>query len=741
MKRLFVIVLSLVICGAYLSGQAVFPENGMLYIDTVVPRIDITIHPDTLQWLYDNPESDIEYHAKFVFNNGIVNDTIEPVGFRLRGNTSRYSQKKSFKVSFNTFTSGGKYYGVEKLNLNGEHNDPSIIRSKVMWDILRKWGIPAPRANHVRLYINGNYHGLYINVEHIDEEFVLSRFGNNDGNLYKCLYPADLNFLGTDQEAYKLLSGDRRVYELKINEEGDDYSDLAEFITVLNSSSDLNLVCNLNGVFNTYDYLKVIAADIFCGNWDGYIYNKNNYYLYHNTESGKMEYIPYDLDNTFGIDWFGVDWSSINMYEWQPGDGEVRPLYNRIINNPVLRNQFTWYAGLMLNSVFDIDSLINSIDYRREMIAPYVVDDPYYPLDYGYSYSDFLSSYNDATGAHVKSGLYPFIISRSISMKDQIESGTMMPVIKYIAYQKLPENMVGIRATVDAREKPLEVSVLFSLDDGPFTESSMNSTGDGAYLSVISGIYPDTKLEYQIRVVDFIGQEVILPCEPSILLPVSGDTPLLYINEFMADNDFFIADEYGSYSDWIEVYNGDSEAINLGDFYLTDNLTTRDKWRMPEISLQAGEFQLFWADGDPALGDHHADFKLSKDGEEIGIFSAELFMVDTLSFGPQTTDISYGREQDASPYWTFFTTSTPGATNNSVSINKPAYDKELVVYPNPVSDSYLYLSEVVNCTVYNSIGVRIYSGYSISSIDVSNYPSGVYIIVTDKGTRGKFIVN
>ena len=102
-----------------LEAQPIFPENGQLYIDTVVPRIDITVNPDTLEWLYqeENLENDIEFHAVFVFNNGTVIDTIDPVGFRLRGNTSRYSNKKSFKVSFNRFTKGGKYYGVEKLNL------------------------------------------------------------------------------------------------------------------------------------------------------------------------------------------------------------------------------------------------------------------------------------------------------------------------------------------------------------------------------------------------------------------------------------------------------------------------------------------------------------------------------------------------------------------------------------------------------------------------------------------------
>ena len=277
MKQFF--LLTFVILTIHFSGfgQPVFPENGPLYIDTVVPRIDIAIDPDTLDWLYqhENLESDVEFHAVFVFDNGTIRDTIDPVGFRLRGNTSRYSQKKSFKVSFNRFTQGGKYYGVEKLNLNGEHNDPSVIRSKICWDIFRKQGIPAPRANHVEVYINGDYYGLYIKDSWIwngnVEEFVKSRFEYNDGNFYKCLWPANLNYLGDDPNLYKLEQGDRRVYELKINEEADDYTDLATFINIINNTPDEDLVCELDKVFNVYDYLKVIAIDILTGNWDGYI--------------------------------------------------------------------------------------------------------------------------------------------------------------------------------------------------------------------------------------------------------------------------------------------------------------------------------------------------------------------------------------------------------------------------------------------------------------------------------------
>ncbi|MBL0099981.1 MAG: CotH kinase family protein [Saprospiraceae bacterium] len=61
----------------------------------------------------------------------------------MRGNTSRVSAKKSFKIKFNHFGSG-KFYGLSDLNLNGEHNDPSIVRSKLSWDMMKMAGIKLP---------------------------------------------------------------------------------------------------------------------------------------------------------------------------------------------------------------------------------------------------------------------------------------------------------------------------------------------------------------------------------------------------------------------------------------------------------------------------------------------------------------------------------------------------------------------------------------------------------------------
>jgi hypothetical protein len=739
MKRALTLILVLLGVAGITRSQPSFPDNGQLYVDTVVPAVFIEIHPDTLAWIYANPYSDREFRAVFVFDNGTVRDTIYPVGFRLRGNTSRSSKKKSFKVSFNTFTPGGKYFGVEKMNLNGEHNDPSVMRSKIMWDILRQWNIPAPRANHVRVYINGNYYGLYINVEHIDEEFALSRFGNKDGNLFKCLYPADLTYIGPDSDSYKLWNGTRWTYELITKVEENDFSDLGELIGILNNTEDANLICELDRVFNVQDYLKMMAAQIFCGDWDGYIYNKNNFYLYHNTLTGRFEYIPYDVDNTFGIDWFGINWTVRNIYEWQPGGDQQRPLYDRIIHNPVLRKQFSFYARQLIESTLDIDSLIQAIEERKEMISPYVMNDPWYPLDYGYDHTDFLNSFSSAAGAHVKWGLYPYLQVRKASMAAQIEEGDADPVIKYFSHTRKSGNPIRVSCIVEAATPPVTAKLIYSVAEGSALEAVMYDEGNGIFSVTVSGISDEDPVTYQVLAAGGSGGTTLLPCYPILIAPVAGQTPLLFINEFMADNEETVTDEQGYYSDWIEIYNGDAAPVYLGDLYLTDNFNDPLKWRMPGTVLPAGGFILLWADGMPGPGERHAPFRLDKDGEEIGIYTRYKLLVDTVSFGLQQEDVSMGRKSDGADEIVFLAVATPGKSNSTTPVYEIEEAGTLIVYPNPVSGETLRLSEPTDCRVYNSSGVLLYSGTEVTEIDVSAFPAGLYILVTGDGRGIRFV--
>ncbi|MHC4659487.1 MAG: lamin tail domain-containing protein, partial [Planctomycetota bacterium] len=145
----------------------------------------------------------------------------------------------------------------------------------------------------------------------------------------------------------------------------------------------------------------------------------------------------------------------------------------------------------------------------------------------------------------------------------------------------------------------------------------------------------------------------------------------LVINEFMASNAAAIEDpnEPNDFPDWFELYNASPIPLELGGMYLTDDLGDPMKWEIPAgVSIDAWGFLVFWADGDADKdqGPTHTNFQLSaSEGEEIGLFDTDgSTLIDSFSFDPQTTDISYGLYPDASDNQRFFATPTPGWENN-----------------------------------------------------------------------------
>jgi spore coat protein H len=514
-----------------LHAQSENTESSFLYSDKDVARIDISIHPDSLAMiLQGNLLSDHEYPADFSMSRGSEIKSVKNVGLRLRGNTSRYSQKKSFKVSINSFSPGKKFEGVEKINLNGEHNDPSISRAKICWDLYRESGVPAPRSNHVELYINGEYKGLYLNVEHVDENFTRLWFGNNDGNLYKCLWPADLDYLGRNQELYKYSQGSRRAYELKENEETDDYSDLANFIDVLNNTSDSDFPRTLEPIFDVNAYLKNLVIEVITGHWDAYAYNKNNFYLYHNEETGRFEYIAYDTDNTFGIDWFGIDWAKRDIYSWSH-PSENRPLYENLMRNELFRNRYSFYMNRLLNEIFLPATFEEQNKALREMLYPYAVNDFYRTMDYGYNIDDFYNSFEDASSKHVKYGLQTYIDTRFQTALEQLNLVNISPIISLIhSNSDILTGSATFTALVEDEERDVEV-YLYYLTGDEFKGVKMNTTANEIYQVNLAGIQGQSEIRYYLEARDNLSQVSREPIDGEYVLGIPTSNPSTYISE------------------------------------------------------------------------------------------------------------------------------------------------------------------------------------------------------------------
>ncbi|MBT4411756.1 MAG: T9SS type A sorting domain-containing protein [Bacteroidetes bacterium] len=229
-------------------------------------------------------------------------------------------------------------------------------------------------------------------------------------------------------------------------------------------------------------------------------------------------------------------------------------------------------------------------------------------------------------------------------------------------------------------------------------------------------------------------------------LPDGSKKGHLFINEILAYNSGGIVDETGVAEDWIEIYNGGNTGVNVAGLFLSDNFNNPVKWQIPDEDLISsylapGGFMIFWADGDTLDGWNHLNFKLDGNGEELGLFEfiyPDTLLVDSVSFGAQYTDVSYGRYPDGSSSWAELDNVTPGASNILLKINEDPFSYSLSIFPNPASD-YLNLlleGEADRRSRIDMIDLRgqilfsmpVASLQTLSRISLKNYPAGLYFI-------------
>jgi hypothetical protein len=138
----------------------------------------------------------------------------------------------------------------------------------------------------------------------------------------------------------------------------------------------------------------------------------------------------------------------------------------------------------------------------------------------------------------------------------------------------------------------------------------------------------------------------------------------IVINEIMTDNAATVENAFGTYPDWVELFNTGNQTVDLGGMYLSDRLSN-PTWQFAEgTTLEPGKFLLVWADGDPDLGALYTDFKLSANGEVVTLFASDgRTLIDSVQYEKQIQDVSYGRSPDGTTNWKYMPKASPGSAN------------------------------------------------------------------------------
>lgn len=152
----------------------------------------------------------------------------------------------------------------------------------------------------------------------------------------------------------------------------------------------------------------------------------------------------------------------------------------------------------------------------------------------------------------------------------------------------------------------------------------------------------------------------------ALFTPVLGQHPC--INELLSDNTSGIMDDDGDYVDWIEIFNPNSQAMNLENYGLSDDAGLIRKWLFPSVNIEAGGYMIVFASGKNRTNPQqalHTNFSINAQGEALYFTSPDGGVVNVIAAACIQENNSFGRFPDGIDEWMFFMEPTPGAPNNT----------------------------------------------------------------------------
>ena len=412
-------------------------EGEQLFGETQVAIIELEFSQDGW-WdsLVTNYETATWMEADVTITDATGVSEFPSVAVRLKGNSSYFhpGDKKSFKIDFNKYVSGQNYDGLKKLNFSNNFKDPSFMRDKIYFDMCRDINLPAPRVNYADVFMNGTHWGFYTVIEQIDDQFLDWNMEDDAGNLFKAGDAFDgpdgegnLVDYGAEQSAYE------ERYELKTNEDENDWTDLVEFINFINNSSDAEFENELDQWIETDQFLRSMAMDNLFSNLDAYINSSRNYYLYHNTTTGLWNWIKWDCNEAFGTYTGGMGpGSGLSMIELDIYYVNTsRPLLERVHEIPGLQERYDEQFCVVYTELFSADLVQAYIDENYTLIQPYVLADD----NKMYTNSEFEDNLNEditsggGPGGGTIYGLTSFVEAKADFVSGEIDCSGVTSII------------------------------------------------------------------------------------------------------------------------------------------------------------------------------------------------------------------------------------------------------------------------------------------------------------------------
>jgi len=287
------------------TGRKISPAEARSYPN--VPVYD----PATLRTAFLQFESGDWEQELAAFNNTDVDvpavvtidgKVYKDVGVHFRGMSSYFmvpeGRKRSLNLSFDFADDKQAFGGYKTLNLLNASGDPSFLRPVLYTEIASHY-VPTPRMNYMRVVINGENWGIYINTQQFNKDFTRDYFNSTKGARWKVPGSpggqAGFNYLGDDPAAYK------NIYQITSKDDPKAWAELIKVFKLLNSTPPDKLEAALSPIFDIDGALKFLAVEVALVNSDGFWTRASDYSLYED-EKGVLHVLPHDVNEGMGAE-------------------------------------------------------------------------------------------------------------------------------------------------------------------------------------------------------------------------------------------------------------------------------------------------------------------------------------------------------------------------------------------------------------------------------------------------------
>jgi spore coat protein CotH len=280
---------------ASILATASFGQNAdALFDDSQLHDVYLDMNPADWASLKANFFDNAYYPANLRWR-GIL---IESIGVRSRGSGSRNGEKPGLRVDIDRYEKGQRFLGLKSFILDNVVQDTSYIKERLSMSLFRRMGVPAPREATGRLFVNGEFAGVYGIVESIDKLFLQRELGEDGGHLYEYKWTDEyrFEFKGDDGASYVPLP-----FKPETEEDDPKPGNIIEFVRFVNESTDDEFQAGISRFLDTGLFARHVAVEHFISEYDGIngYAGMNNFYIYRYKGSDRWQFIPWDKDVTF----------------------------------------------------------------------------------------------------------------------------------------------------------------------------------------------------------------------------------------------------------------------------------------------------------------------------------------------------------------------------------------------------------------------------------------------------------